>query len=170
MDEPESSNHSNVVTTNVESTNTSADHSDKNGTKIHHIQIWKDIRPTLHEIEEMMSSRVRKKASLMKNELGAGSRKPLPPIQEARPGKGASEEDSEEEFYDLERSESDPFLDVPSSDVVPTKDISWKDELECLVRGGVPMALRGEVEHTLLDILDHLYLLLSHMYNLCNVS
>ncbi|KAL6536083.1 hypothetical protein OROHE_012927 [Orobanche hederae] len=45
-----------------------------------------------------------------------GVRKQLPVLEEARPGKGTSEEDSEEEFYDLERSESDPSQEILSAD------------------------------------------------------
>lgn len=76
--------------------------------------------------------------------------KQLPPIEEARTVKGASEDDSDEEFYDLERTESDTTQELVSS----TESFSspaleslppWKEELECLVQGGVPMALRGEV-------------------------
>lgn len=62
---------------------------------------------------------------------------------------------TEDEFYDEERS--DPVQNVPSSDssnasattfvddVVPL-EISFphKEELRCLIRGEVPMALKGE--------------------------
>ncbi|GMP22807.1 hypothetical protein CsSME_00000659 [Camellia sinensis var. sinensis] len=103
----------------------------------------------------MMSIRVKKKSNLAKNEQDTGIGKPLPPVEEVKSAKGASEEDSEEEYYDVERS--DPTQDAPSSDsvsapmptatdVVPPESFSsWKEELECLVRGGVPMALRGEL-------------------------
>lgn len=98
-----------------------------------------------------MSSRV-KKVNLIKNVPDSSVRKQLPSIEETRPGKGASEDDSEEEFYDLERSESDSIQDTLSTDGVPSLDLGhsetfppWKEELELLVQGGVPMALRGEV-------------------------
>ncbi|KAK8496749.1 hypothetical protein V6N12_005784 [Hibiscus sabdariffa] len=67
---------------------------------------------------------------------------------------GASEEDSDDEFYDAERSDS--VQDSPTSgsgstrtgggaDAAPTESLfPWKEELEVFVRGGVPMALRGE--------------------------
>ncbi|KAL3520664.1 hypothetical protein ACH5RR_018813 [Cinchona calisaya] len=126
--------------------------------KTHRIQIWTEIRPLLHPIEDAMSFRVKKTVESMKNEQGFGTRKHLPPIEEARPAKGASEEDSEEEFYDLERSESDTIQDVSPTDNVSALDagaagdlappeslIPWKEELEILVQGGVPMALRGEL-------------------------
>nr|XP_043632227.1 GTPase-activating protein GYP2-like [Erigeron canadensis] len=107
------------------------------GNKIHRAQIWTHIRPSLRAIEDMMNARVKKKISTTKTEEDAGS-----------------EEDSEDEFYDLERSESDPISEAPSSDSVsasiPTagpldSSIHWKEELEFLVQGGVPMALRGEL-------------------------
>ncbi|KAD5961985.1 hypothetical protein E3N88_13458 [Mikania micrantha] len=99
-------------------------------------QIWTQIRPSLRAIENMMNARIKKKISATKTEQDVGA-----------------DEDSEDEFYDLERSESDPIPDVPSSDGVrvPTPDVSpesstlWKQELEFLVQGGVPMALRGEL-------------------------
>ncbi|KAK4430861.1 TBC1 domain family member 9B [Sesamum alatum] len=167
----------NVVKSNVESTNVTADDSSKNDaeadetngdslseehkeapyaaeTKVHCVQIWTEIRPSLRAIEDMMSSRVKKKDNLIKNEPDSGLRKQLSSIEESRPGKGASEDDSEEEFYDLERSESDPIQDILGTDGIPSLDAEtagheslppWKEELECLVQGGVPMALRGEL-------------------------
>ncbi|KAL6565350.1 hypothetical protein OROGR_002301 [Orobanche gracilis] len=125
-------------------------------TKVHRIQIWAEIRPSLRGVEDMMGSRVEKRVSLSKNEPhpDPGVRKQLPVLEEARPGKGTSEEDSEEEFYDLERSESDPNQDILSTDGIPNLDTHlesrppWKQELECLVQGKVPMALRGEVDRT----------------------
>ncbi|KAL0303074.1 UNVERIFIED_CONTAM: TBC1 domain family member 9B [Sesamum radiatum] len=163
----------NAIKSNAASTNVTADDSSKNDaeaddtngdslseenkevpsaaeTKVHCAQIWTDIRPSLRAIEDMMSFRVKKKDNLIKNEL----RKQLSSIEEARPGKGASEDDSEEEFYDLERSESDPIQDILGTDGIPSLDTEaaghesvppWKEELECLVQGGVPMALRGEL-------------------------
>ena len=130
-------------------------------TKTHKVRIWTEIRPSLCAIEDMMSIRVKKKTNLSKDEQGAGTGKPLPsPIEEAKASKGASEEDSEDEFYDAERT--DPIQDVPASDTVSgtaAGDVTlseslfpWKEELEVLVRGGVPMALRGEVQiNTLLS-------------------
>ncbi|TQE03779.1 hypothetical protein C1H46_010586 [Malus baccata] len=127
-----------------------------NDKKAHGIQIWNEIRPSLHAIESLMSIRVKKKKSLSKHEQDTGTGKPLTSIEEARSPKGASEEDSEDVFYDMERS--DPVQDVPSSDsqsasatgvasdTVDSESLFlWKEELEVLVRGGVPMALRGEL-------------------------
>ncbi|MFQ6646826.1 hypothetical protein Gotur_019763, partial [Gossypium turneri] len=123
--------------------------------KVHRIQIWTEIRPSLQAIEDMMSVRVKKKGILSKDEQKTSQGKPLTPTEDARSPKGASEEDSDDEFYDAERS--DPVQDSPTSgsgstrtgggadDAAPTESLfPWKEELEVLVRGGVPMALRGE--------------------------
>ncbi|KAG8480477.1 hypothetical protein CXB51_024653 [Gossypium anomalum] len=124
--------------------------------KVHRIQIWTEIRPSLQAIEDMMSVRVKKKGILSKDEQKTSQGKPLTPTEDARSPKGASEEDSDDEFYDAERS--DPVQDSPTSgsgstrtgggadDAAPTESLfPWKEELEVLVRGGVPMALRGEL-------------------------
>ncbi|KAF7848898.1 hypothetical protein BT93_L1466 [Corymbia citriodora subsp. variegata] len=127
-------------------------------TRVHRVQIWTEIRPSLHAIEDMMSLRVKRKASTKKNEQSTESTKLVLPFEEARSPKGVSEEDSEDEFYDVERSESsDHIQDTVSSDssniTAPEAIVDfpletsfpWKEELEVLVRGGVPMALRGEL-------------------------
>lgn len=127
-------------------------------TKTHRVQLWSEIRPSLRVIEDMMSIRV-KRSNEAKDEQDIGIGKPLPPVVEVISAKGASEDESDEEFYDVERS--DPIQDVSSSDSVtvpsptaatvmaPSESLfPWKEELESLVRGGVPMALRGEVHHT----------------------
>ncbi|XWS75079.1 hypothetical protein CRYUN_Cryun01aG0054300 [Craigia yunnanensis] len=124
--------------------------------RVHRIQIWTEIRPSLRAIEDMMTIRVKKKGSLSKDKQETGRGKPLAPTEDARFPKGASEEDSEDEFYDAERS--DPVQDASTSDststitgaaaagAAPIESLFlWKDELEVLVRGGVPMALRGEL-------------------------
>ncbi|KAH9612910.1 hypothetical protein KSS87_001762 [Heliosperma pusillum] len=124
--------------------------------KSHKIQIWSHIRPSLHAIEDVMSARVKKKANSSRKGQDNDSKKALQSIEEAKFSKGAAEDDSEEEFYDVERS--DPAQDAPSVDTASAPIISstaegtnmdsdslWKEELEVLVRGGVPMALRGEL-------------------------
>lgn len=128
--------------------------------KTHRILTWTQIRPSLCAIEDMMSARVKK--SNAKSELNNGTGKLLLHANDARPAKGGFEEDSEEEFYDVERSE--PSQDVPLTDSVPPTSAAgdvapsetstpWKEELACLVRGGVPMALRGEVDYKTLGSL-----------------
>ncbi|KAH9703377.1 Rab-GAP TBC domain-containing protein [Citrus sinensis] len=124
--------------------------------KTHRIIIWSEIRPSLRAIEDMMSVRVKKKGSIPKGEQ-TGRGKPSPPSDESKSLKGASEEDSDDEFYDVEKS--DPTQDSPSHDSVSASVTGavaidattlqslfpWKEELEVLVRGGLPMALRGEL-------------------------
>ncbi|XP_043724214.1 TBC1 domain family member 9-like isoform X2 [Telopea speciosissima] len=122
-------------------------------TKTHKVQIWAQIRPSLSAIEDMMSFHVKKRKNVQKDEQGVGRKNQLSPIEEARPAKGSSEEDSEDEFYDVERS--DPAQDASPVDNVNSNSggdavslepfFPWKEELECLVLGGVPMALRGEL-------------------------
>ncbi|OMP08090.1 hypothetical protein COLO4_06786 [Corchorus olitorius] len=123
--------------------------------RVHQIQIWTEIRPSLRAIEDMMSARVKKKGGLSKHEQENGRGKPINPTEDGKLPKGASEEDSEDEFYDAERS--DPVQDSPTTDnastttagaaadTAPIESSFPKEELEVLVRGGVPMALRGEL-------------------------
>lgn len=142
--------------------------------KTHQAQIWSETRPTLRAIEDVMSIRVKKKINLAKNEQDRGLQEHLLAVEEANATKGESEEDSEDEFYDLERSESMDKLEVGSmQDVSLNENIShlapkcheslpsWKEELECLVQGGVPMALRGEVRYNAQNLLMLLLLELS---------
>ncbi|XP_018458148.1 uncharacterized protein LOC108829000 isoform X3 [Raphanus sativus] len=84
-------------------------------------QIWTEIRPSLRAIEDLMSARVKLESSK----------------------RGGCENDSEDEFYDVERS--NPVQDDESSDGTCMSACPWKEELEVLVRGGAPMALRGEL-------------------------
>lgn len=134
--------------------------------KVHRVQLWTEIRPSLRTIEDMMSIRVKKKTSSVKDERNkkgvlkgeqiTETAKSQPHSEDVKSPKGACEEDSDEEFYDVERS--DPSPDMPLVDGLSTSangvaadaaplEVScpWKEELEVLVRGGVPMALRGEV-------------------------
>lgn len=124
--------------------------------KSHKVQIWSDIRPSLHTIQDMMSVRVKKRSHLSRKGQDTDSHKTLRSNEEAKSSKGAPEDDSEEEFYDVERS--DPVQDVPSVDTAASPATAsifeetnldssspWKEELEVLVRGGLPMALRGEL-------------------------
>jgi len=116
----------------------------------HKIQIWSEIRPSLGHIEEMMNSRVKKKQSSSVNE--GYTRDELCPdnSEESKPS-----EDSDDEFYDVEKV--DPSQEVPATDIANAdsgtnkgadqeEHYPWKEELECLVRDGLPMALRGEVQ------------------------
>jgi len=134
--------------------------------KVHRIQLWTEIRPTLRTIEDMMSVRVKKKTgsvkeerikkSVLKDDQIIETEKSTLLSDDVKSPKGVFEEDSEEEYYDVERS--DPSPDMPLVDgtnasangittdaAPPEASFPWKEELEVLVRGGVPMALRGEV-------------------------
>ncbi|XP_042472658.1 TBC1 domain family member 8B-like isoform X3 [Zingiber officinale] len=116
--------------------------------KIHCAQTWARIRPSLSAIEQMMSHRVKRKNSDGGDQAAPKSRPNLASIEESKVS-----EESEDEFYDVERS--DPVQEVSSGDdgnVDSSTSISsqgvpeeTKEELECLVRGGLPMALRGEL-------------------------
>ncbi|CAN6471058.1 unnamed protein product [Victoria cruziana] len=114
----------------------------------------------------MMGIHLRKRKEMGTSESDVASGPYLPTVEEKRPGRkgssssahtGSFEDDSEEVFYDIERS--DPNQDAPLSDhsradsatssvadgVVSETFGPWREELECLVHGGVPMALRGEL-------------------------
>ncbi|XP_014513389.1 TBC1 domain family member 8B [Vigna radiata var. radiata] len=134
--------------------------------KVHRVQLWTEIRSTLRTIEDMMSVRVKKKAGSVKDErikkymlkddkIIETEKSPLH-SDDVKSPKGLLEEDSEEEYYDVERS--DPSPDMPLADgtnasangitadaAPPEASFPWREELEVLVRGGVPMALRGEL-------------------------
>ncbi|WOG96200.1 hypothetical protein DCAR_0415533 [Daucus carota subsp. sativus] len=114
---------------------------------------WTKIRPSLGIIEDMMSSRVKKTINKITKDEQTISHLS---VEDSRPAKGGRVEDSGDDFYDVDKSES--FHKVPLSDSVSALDndiggnvpnfesfIPWKEELECLVQGGVPMALRGEL-------------------------
>ncbi|KAI3879864.1 hypothetical protein MKW98_018103 [Papaver atlanticum] len=124
---------------------TKADTETETDKKSRVVQIWSQIRPSLGAIEHMMSLRVKKRKNLSKGESGNH----LASIEEGKSSKGSSGEDSDDEFYDVERS--DPVQDASSADNASAPgagndaDFPWKEELECLVQGGVPMALRGEL-------------------------
>ncbi|CAL9236154.1 unnamed protein product [Arabidopsis halleri] len=127
-----------------------------NGEKnVHKFQLWAEIRPSLQAIEDLMSVRVKWKGDSTNGDQEAQKLNSLPSTDETKSSKGVSENDSEDEFYDVERS--DPMQDG-SSDGTSVSGMSavadatslvsacpWKDELEVLVHGGAPMALRGEL-------------------------
>lgn len=138
---------------------------------VHKFQLWAEIRPSLQAIEDFMSVRVKMKGDSTNGEQEAQKLNSLPSTDETKSSKGVSENDSEDEFYDVERS--DPMQDG-SSDGTSVSSMSvaadatslvsagpWKDELEVLVHGGAPMALRGEVINPV--ILYYLLLLSSFL-------
>ncbi|XP_042416419.1 TBC1 domain family member 8B-like [Zingiber officinale] len=119
--------------------------------RAHKIQIWSQIRPSLSAIEETMSYRVKKRRRPYSDGEVTGSNGTFPALNEQNKGvprsaRGASEEESEEEFYDVDRpelvQEASGGADLPTDDA---PSFPWKEELQSLVRGGLPMALRGEL-------------------------
>ncbi|CAN1257867.1 TBC1 domain family member 9 [Linum perenne] len=123
--------------------------------KIHRNQIWTETRMSLRAIEDMMNVRVKNKDNQLKEQQGDMNEKSDSIVGDVISEKGVTEEDSEDEFYDVERSDPIPdglpvdnaaasVIGATDADAAFQVDLSWKEELEVLVRGGVPMALRGE--------------------------
>ncbi|KAG0465127.1 hypothetical protein HPP92_019291 [Vanilla planifolia] len=116
-------------------------------------QIWSPIRPSLAAIEQLMSYRVKKKTYSL-NDKGESVKiaNTVAQNEETKPL-----EDSEDEFYDVERSDvgqevtsgyssgTDSHNNAANHVELTEPSVPWKEELEFLVRGGLPMALRGEI-------------------------
>ncbi|GER53710.1 Ypt/Rab-GAP domain of gyp1p superfamily protein [Striga asiatica] len=121
-----------LPTTDLSATNIKAEDSSKNviTEKYKEEQKWTEIRPSLCFIEDWMSSRVKNEVSLISRE-------------EACKG------DSEEEFHDLDITESEEERTsqdcISDGFTLSESRPPWEEELKCLVQGGVPMALRGEM-------------------------
>ncbi|KFK36819.1 hypothetical protein AALP_AA4G175400 [Arabis alpina] len=122
---------------------------------VRRFQIWTEIRPSLRAIEDLMNVRVKKNEDSSNDEQEAQKLKSSPSTDEAKSSNGVYENDSEDEFYDVERSDT---IQDGSSDGTSVSSMSaaadaaslvsecpWKEELDVLVRGGAPMALRGEL-------------------------
>ncbi|GJM88824.1 hypothetical protein PR202_ga05392 [Eleusine coracana subsp. coracana] len=109
------------------------------------IEIWTPIRSSLGNIEQMMSLRVDKK------QQSAGKQHSKDGSHSVKVEQGKLSEDSDDEFYDVDKV--DPAQEVHSGDAADAdvgsrsqeEDYISKEELECLVHGGLPMALRGEL-------------------------
>lgn len=109
------------------------------------VEIWTPVRPSLSNIEQMMSLRVQKK------QQSDGNQHAKDGTHSVKVEQGKLSEDSDDEFYDVDKV--DPAQEVHSGDAADTdvgstgqeEDYISKEELECLVHGGLPMALRGEV-------------------------
>jgi len=141
---------------------------------VHKVQLWAEIRPSLQAIEDLMSVRVKMKGDSTNGEQEAQKLNSLASTDETESSKGVCENDSEDEFYDAERS--DPIQDG-SSDGTSVSSMSaaadaaslvsacpWKDELEVLIHGGAPMALRGEVINPVILFSSILLLLIVSSY------
>ncbi|CAM0955122.1 unnamed protein product [Alopecurus aequalis] len=111
----------------------------------HKVETWKPIRPSLGNIEQMMGLRVEKKHSSAVR-LRSEESTHLVTVEESKVSG-----DSDDEFYDADKV--DPSQEVHSGDSVNAEignmsqeeTYSLKEQLECLVHGGLPMALRGEL-------------------------
>ncbi|MCO5613264.1 hypothetical protein L7F22_067540 [Adiantum nelumboides] len=133
------------------------------------LEMWGQIRPNLWPIEKALCSRYKKIKKM--HSLGTNA-SPAIGLSEATAAQSGScpskntlivSEDDSEEFYDVERSDlvandgqnALSVQDGLNGSIVPAaNEVSeddeeepcpWKEELDALVQGGVPMALRGEV-------------------------
>ena len=133
--------------------------SDKEGqllkeTKANKVQSWSWMRPSLHVIENMMSSRV-KNIKDMKYRHNTINGDHLPSIKKTGSSGGASVAEIDKELCIKETSDDNVDKSTEETNVdskeSPESFFPWK-ELEFLVRGGVPKDLRGEVNLTLLSL------------------
>lgn len=111
------------------------------------VAFWAEIRPSLFNIDKIMSARV-KKGKIMKGKLLNGNNNHLPSIQESESVKGVHEEDCKDDV--CTNKTLDNSIDASSAEnAFEDQDSSehffpWR-ELEFLVQGGVPKDIRGEV-------------------------
>lgn len=133
--------------------------SDKEGqllkeTKANKVQSWSWTRPSLHVIENMMSSRV-KNIKDMKYRHNTINGDHLPSIKKTGSSGGSSVAEIDKELCIKETSDDNVDKSTEETNVdskeSPESFFPWK-ELEFLVRGGVPKDLRGEVNLTLLSL------------------
>ncbi|XP_028775120.1 TBC domain-containing protein C215.01-like isoform X2 [Neltuma alba] len=109
--------------------------------------ICAEIRPSLIDIEKIMSSRIRK-GKIVKGQQIKGNDNHLPSMQQSESVKGASERTCEDDVCVNETLDNNTnasrndnaFVDRDSSELF----FAWK-ELQFLVQGGVPKDIRGEV-------------------------
>ncbi|VVB11043.1 unnamed protein product [Arabis nemorensis] len=120
----------------------------KKETKNRSVIEWAHIRPCLSSIEAMMSSRV-KKGKYMNNKQSTLVGDHASSINKSLPSIGESEQDSAENDRDSEtstgRCDSIKEENDAHNSVSPEPFFPWYEELEVLVRLGVPKDLRGEV-------------------------
>ncbi|XP_010529763.1 PREDICTED: TBC1 domain family member 2A isoform X2 [Tarenaya hassleriana] len=120
----------------------------KKEAKASKIQGWAHIRPSLGSIEAMMCSRV-KKAEYMKDRQSAHTGSRISSTSKSMPSIVESEENFGEHAPDSDTSTSTSHARKKENDahesVSPGPFFPWYEELEVLVRLGVPKDLRGEV-------------------------
>ncbi|KAF7054337.1 hypothetical protein CFC21_062034 [Triticum aestivum] len=114
------------------------------------VESWRRVRASLSIIEKMMSSRVVKRNDTA-NAISGEVATQLASIEEDRAVEETHEGNSAEESYDAEKVDrSQDGAPGDSTSVTLEGDnggsyFPWREELESLVRGGVPIALRGEM-------------------------
>ncbi|CAN6824749.1 unnamed protein product [Brassica oleracea] len=129
---------------------------------------WADIRPCLSTIEDMMCTRVKNVMYVKNSRSHHASRinKALSSI-----GESVGEETDHDSETSAGRSDSiKEENDAQSSSVTPKPFFPWFEELEVLVRLGVPKDLRGEVWQAFVGVkarrVDNYYHdLLAHITN-----
>lgn len=111
-------------------------------TKAGKVRKWAWIRLSLSAIESTMSLRIKERKNMKDEQIG---RNHLPSI----------EEDFEEvlSFNLISDDSGNESLEASAAanGISPEPFFPWKEELVCLVRGGLPKALRGEVQLILLN-------------------
>ncbi|XP_013636420.1 PREDICTED: ecotropic viral integration site 5 protein homolog isoform X2 [Brassica oleracea var. oleracea] len=129
---------------------------------------WADIRPCISSIEDMMCTRVKNVMYVKNSRSHHASRinKALSSI-----GESVGEETDHDSETSAGRSDSiKEENDAQSSSVTPNPFFPWFEELEVLVRLGVPKDLRGEVWQAFVGVkarrVDNYYHdLLAHITN-----
>uniref|UniRef100_A0ACD5X3L7 Uncharacterized protein n=1 Tax=Avena sativa TaxID=4498 RepID=A0ACD5X3L7_AVESA len=111
------------------------------------VDSWKRMRASLSIIEKMMSSRVVRRNDAA-DAISGKAVTQLASIEEERTVGESHEGGPAEESYKAEkvdRSQKGALPSVSLDGVNGESYFSWREELESLVRGGVPIALRGEI-------------------------
>lgn len=108
---------------------------------------WSKINPSLSCIERMTSIRIKKRKNIKDKNIKSHDK--LPSIAEPRSSRDDSEDNEDDVFYDNEIVDDSPNASEVNSIASDKMSLEpffpWKEELEFLVRGGVPKDLRGEV-------------------------
>ncbi|KAL8036139.1 hypothetical protein ABFX02_12G140400 [Erythranthe guttata] len=107
------------------------------------VQTWAKISPSLDSIEQMLSTRVKKRKNMEGKTVKHGHND-LPAIDEAK----SESEDADDDDDDKDEMDSvnASEVEISASDkMYPEPFFPRREELEFLVRGGVPKELRGEV-------------------------
>ncbi|CAM0872615.1 unnamed protein product [Alopecurus aequalis] len=114
------------------------------------VESWKRMRASLSIIEKMMSSRVVGRNDTA-NAISGKAVTQLASIEEERTVEESHEGGPTEESYNAEKVDRSQKGAPGASPCGTLEGVNgesyppWKEELESLVRGGVPMALRGEM-------------------------